>query len=136
MSWTPADAHRFLREVGEELTRFQIRAEELGRARIVIIFDSLEKLRGTNTSYEEVLQSAERVFSEESPLRSLPVHTLYTIPPALISRQRFADVAYIPMIKLHKHPDDGGGRHQEGFNAAMQLLLQRVPEKDLAEVFG
>lgn len=42
----------------------------------------------------------------------------------------------MPMIKLHQHPGAGGGRSKEGYDAAMELLLQRVPEQDLAKLFG
>jgi hypothetical protein len=76
------------------------------------------------------------VFSDGAPHLRLPIHVLYTVPPALVSRRRFADVKFMPMIKLHRHPNAGGGRSQEGYDAAMELLLQRVPEQDLAVVFG
>ncbi|WP_165703572.1 hypothetical protein [Enhygromyxa salina] len=128
--------NRFLAEVRDELEVMQGRAVALGHAGLVVIVDSLEKLRGTRPTRDQVLASAERVFSDGAPHLQLPVHTLYTIPTALVSRKRFAQVDFIPMIKLHQHPHDGGGRFQDGYDAAMQLLLQRVPERDLAELFG
>lgn len=131
-----AHFHRFLAEVRDELTIMQARAEALGRTGLVVVIDSLEKLRGTATTWDEVLESAERVFAEGAPYLRLPVHTVYTVPPALVSRKRFEQVDFMPMIKLHRHPNAGGGRFQDGYDAAMELILQRVPHKDLAELFG
>src|SRR5581483_4803474 len=51
----------FIKEVREEITAIDARAKARGRAGILIIFDSLEKLRGMSTNWTEVLQSAERI---------------------------------------------------------------------------
>jgi hypothetical protein len=128
--------NRFLKEVRDELAIMQSRARALGRAGIVVIVDALEKLRGTTANWDAVLASAERIFSDGAPHLRLPIHVVYTVPPALVSRRRFADVLFMPMIKLHQPPSAGGGRYQPGYDAAMELLLQRVPHKDLAEIFG
>lgn len=128
--------NRFLAEVRDELTVLQGRAAAQGRAGLVVIVDALEKLRGTSTTWDKVLESAERVFSDGAPHLRLPIHVVYTVPPALVFRKRFVDVKFMPMIKLHQHPDAGGGRSNEGYDAAMDLVLQRVPAQDLAELFG
>jgi hypothetical protein len=131
-----AQLNRFLAEAREELTVMQGRTAALGRSGLVVIVDSLEKLRGTSTTWNEVLESAERVFSDGAPHLRLPIHVLYTVPPALVSRRRFTDVHFMPMIKLHAHPDSGGGRFQPGYDAAYELLLARVTPQDLATIFG
>jgi hypothetical protein len=131
-----AHLNKFLAEVRDEFLVMQGRADALGRAGIAVIVDSMEKLRGTSTTWDQVLESAERVFSDGAPHLRLPIHVVYTIPPALVSRKRFTDVKFIPMIKLHDHPKSGGERFQAGYDAAMELLLQRVPARDLAELFG
>lgn len=131
-----AHLNRFLGEVREELQLMQARAVALGRAGLVIIMDSLEKLRGTGTTWDEVLESADRIFADGAPYLRLPVHVLYTIPPALVSRKRFAEVDFMPMIKLHRRPDEGGGRVEEGFDAAVELIERRIPQVDLVDVFG
>jgi hypothetical protein len=131
-----AHLNQFLKEVREELLHMQARADALHRSGLVVIVDSLEKLRGTSTTWDDVLDSAERVFSDGAPHLQLPVHTLFTVPAALVSRKRFAQVDFMPMIKLHEHPRAGGGRFQDGYDAALELLLQRVPAQDLAELFG
>ena len=131
-----AHFHRFLGEVRDELTKMEARAVALGREGLVVIFDSLEKLRGIASNWDTVLESAERIFGEGAPYLQLPIHVLYTIPPALVSRKRFAEVDFMPMIKLYQHPKDGGGRCSDGFDAAVELVRQRVPEQDLVALFG
>lgn len=128
--------NRFLADARDELTIMQERASALGRTGLVVIVDALEKLRGTSTTWDQVLESAERVFSDGAPHLRLPIHVVYTVPPALVFRKRFANVKFMPMIKLHQYPGAGGGRSKEGYDAAMELLLQRVPEQDLAKLFG
>jgi hypothetical protein len=91
---------RFLDEARDELLLMQARAERRSHAGIVVIFDSLEKLRGISNNWEEVLQSAERVFAGGAPYLRLPVHCFYTIPTALIARRRFEQVHFMPMVKL------------------------------------
>jgi hypothetical protein len=125
--------NQFLDEAREELILMQARAEALGHRGIVVIFDSLEKLRGISSNWEEVIESAERVFSGGAPYLKLPVHAIYTIPTALVSRRKFSDVLFIPMIKLR---EQSGPRFAPGHEAARELLTRRVPEDALAELFG
>ncbi|MBL8692616.1 MAG: hypothetical protein JNJ88_00810 [Planctomycetes bacterium] len=122
----------FLNEVRDALINILARAEKSDRKGIVVIFDSLEKLRGNSTNYSEVLTSAERVFSSGAPYLKLPIHTIYTVPPALFSRG-VKDVSFMPMIKL-THRD--GTRFEPGFDACRQLAMRRLTEADLAEVLG
>jgi hypothetical protein len=124
---------QFLKEASEELRLLEARAVDLGKTGLVIIFDSLEKLRGISTNWEEVLVSAERIFAGGAPYLRLPVHVLYTIPPALISRKRFEQVLFIPMIKLRTR---SGMRFPAGFKAAREIITHRIPEQALAEIFG
>jgi hypothetical protein len=123
----------FLTQAHEELIRLQGRAEKAGRKGIIVIFDSLEKLRGISSNYEEVLLSAERVFAGGAPQLMLPVHVLYTLPTALIARRRFERVQFMPMIKLK---DRAGADFDGGFAAARQILTRRVPMASLVEIFG
>lgn len=123
----------FLEEAHAELTRLESRAEQLGRAGVIVILDSLEKLRGISSNYEEVLLSAERVFAGGAPQLSLPIHVLYTLPTALIARRRFERVQFMPMIKLKSR---NGEDFEEGVAAARQILTRRVPIAALEEIFG
>lgn len=122
----------FLREARDELTRLEGRACQCGYKGLVVIFDSLEKLRGTSENWDDVLASAEKIFSGGAPYLRLPVHVLYTIPTALINR-RFEHVSFIPMIKL---ADRAGNIHEPGYRVARELIRRRVPDDVLGQIFG
>jgi hypothetical protein len=124
---------KFLEEARGDLSIFNARAEALQRKGIVVIFDSLEKLRGLTINYDEVLQSAERVFQGGAPYLQLPIHVLYTVPAELISRRRFDDIEIMPMIKLQTRE---GEKFQPGFDAARKIVTRRIPPDVLAELLG
>lgn len=123
----------FLEDAREELLRLETRAKNNGYKGLAIIFDSLEKLRGSSQNWSDVLASAERIFSSGAPYLKLPVHVLYTVPTALINRQLFKEVLFIPMIKLH---DRDGNKWAAGYAAARELVRLRVPDEIAREVFG
>jgi hypothetical protein len=97
----------------------------------VVIVDSLEKLGGTTETWKDVLDSAERVFSNRAADLQLPVHVLYTIPAALMLRIR-VPVTYLPMLKLV----DRRGTRAAGYEAARAIVRRRVPDDALDELFG
>lgn len=123
---------RFLQEIHQELEALSARAQRRGRAGLVVIVDSLEKLRGTSTTWHDVLNSAERLFAGGAPYLRLPVHVVYTIPPALVSR-RFERVHFMPMIKL-KSQD--GSPWAPGVQAARELVRRRIPDEQLSLLLG
>lgn len=123
----------FLDEAREELLRLENRAKACGYNGLAIIFDSLEKLRGSSQKWSDVLASAERIFSSGAPYLRLPVHVLYTVPTALINRHLFKSVLFIPMIKLHERD---GKRWDAGYQAARELVRRRVPDDVAREIFG
>jgi hypothetical protein len=125
--------NRFMRESCDELAVMHDRAAKLGHAGLVVIVDSLEKLCGTSSSQNQVLATAELVFAQEGALFGLPIHVIFTIPPALAIREGFTAVSLMPMIELWQAD---GRRSQAGYDAARQLLLQRVPMDDLIALFG
>lgn len=122
----------FLKEAREELVLLNERARKRGFAGLVAIFDSLEKLRGITTNWTEVLGSAEKIFTSGAPYLRLPVHVLYTVPPALVSRF-FTTVEFMPMIKLHERQ---GGTSEAGYEAAREMVRRRIPDAVLAEFLG
>ncbi len=123
----------FLAEANDELKTLQGRAEKCDRKGVIVILDSIEKLRGISSNYEEVLLSAERIFAGGAPQLRLPLHVFYTLPTALIARRRFERVQFMPMIKLKTRT---GEDFEAGFAAARQVLTRRVPLPFLQEVFG
>ncbi|MBK6515154.1 MAG: hypothetical protein IPM79_19690 [Polyangiaceae bacterium] len=126
-------AASFVKRVGDELSELNLRAQHAGyKGGLFIIFDSLEKLRGTSLTWRDVLTSAERIFANGAPFLQLPVSVLYTVPPAL-ARRMSDPVEYLPMIKVR---DKEGSVHKPGLDAIYALIKKRVPEADLGEIFG
>ncbi|HET9623144.1 MAG TPA: hypothetical protein VFP84_17345 [Kofleriaceae bacterium] len=122
----------FMRVLHDELMLLEDRARKVGRSGIVVVFDSLEKLRGTSLTWKQVLESAERIFSGGAPYLQLPVHVLYTIPPALT--QRMSDpVSFLPMIKVRAI---NGTPHEDGFRAVYELINKRIGRDELEAMFG
>lgn len=125
----------FLREVHEELRQQERRVQALGRRGLLIVFDSLEKLRGTSENWGEVLASAEQIFTGGAPYLQLPVHVMYTVPPALVSRRTMERVHFVPMLKLYLR-DEVRTPHTPGIDAARELVRRRVPDEVLVECLG
>jgi hypothetical protein len=124
----------FLREARDEMKLLESRATGLGYSGLVVIFDSLEKLRGISTNWTQVLESAEQLFAAGAPYLRLPVHILYTVPPALAARRWFdQQVQFIPMIKLRER---NGADFKPGLDAARELVRKRVPDAVLIELLG
>lgn len=124
---------RFLDDAHEELRQLEQRAVKLGFGGLAVIFDSLEKLRGTSTNWNEEMESAERIFGSGASYLRLPVHVLYTIPAALTVRLRLDAVHFLPMIKLQHR---NGDRFGPGVDAAYMIATKRVPMNALREIFG
>lgn len=103
-----------------------------GREGLVVIVDSLEKLGGVPSTHDSVIASAERLFADGAPHLRLPVHALYTFPPALTLRLN-APVHFMPMIKLN---DQAGVRWTPGFETARELVRRRVDDTTLVELLG
>ncbi len=122
----------FVRFVHDELRELEWRAKKTGRSGIVVLFDSLEKLRGTSLTWKPVLDSAERVFGTGAPYLQLPVHVLYTIPPAL-ARRMTDPVAFLPMIKVRSFE---GVLHPAGVEVIADLVGKRIDPAGLDDLFG
>lgn len=122
----------FLEEVHSTLRELQERARARGKARLVVLYDSLEKLRGISTNWTDVLVSAEKVFSGGAPYLRLPVHVVYSVPPALSSRS-LIHAAFLPMIKVR---DRAGTPNAAGLDSARELIRRRVPDTALESLLG
>ncbi|MCU0654193.1 MAG: hypothetical protein MUF64_02530 [Polyangiaceae bacterium] len=133
---TIVSAHlsKFLEEVRTEFRSLDARVKAAGcESGLVVILDSLEKLQGTSTNWTEVLASAEHIFAGGAPMLQLPVHTLYTFPPALTRRLAAEDIYFLPMIKVR---DRARSPYGPGIEVARQLLRKRIPEEALRALFG
>lgn len=120
------DRFQFQRQVHDACVGLASRAQKLERQGIVVLFDSLEKLRGDSSTFDAVLASAERMFLDGAPDLALPVHALYTVPPALTLRIRGIQV--LPMLKVR---DRDGQAYARGIDAARSLVARRIPDDDL-----
>ncbi len=122
----------FIKDAKNELEMLNRRVKDvLKRDGMVIIFDSIEKLRGLTANWHEVLGSAEKVFSGGAPYLRLPVDVLYTVPAALATRM--TGVEFMPMIKVR---DKNNSPYPGGIDAARELIRRRVPDDILKEIFG
>lgn len=122
----------FLRDAQREFGTLRERAEAAGWRGLVVIVDSLEKLRGTSSNWAQVVESAERVFVGGAPYLSLPIHVVWTVPPAMLSR-RVDHVEFMPMIKLRER---GGAPFAPGEAAARAIIERRIPRAHLSELLG
>ena len=122
----------FLRDAQQEFGKLRERAQGAGWKGLVVIVDSLEKLRGTTSNWSQVVESAERVFVGGAPYLRLPVHVVWTVPPAMLSR-RVDHVEFMPMIKLRERH---GGPFAPGEDAARALIERRIPRELLSEILG
>jgi hypothetical protein len=123
----------FNESIDTELRALNARAQAQGFVGIVVLFDSLEKLRGISSNWSAVLDSAERIFADGARYLRLPIHVIYTIPPAVFLRLNDPSVLFMPMIKLR---DRAGTPFQPGMDAALELVRRRIPEPMLADLFG
>ena len=113
---------RFLDEARAALEALDARARATGSSGgLLVVFDSLEKLRGTSSSFRSVLDSAEKVFDPNAPWFDLPVPVVWTVPAALVTSARL-QVEFLPMIKL---TDRLTGEPASAGRAAMQAIVGR-----------
>lgn len=125
----------FVQQVHDEFRKLAERVQAIGEARwkgLVVVLDSLERVQAPAERWDEILRGTERLFSEQLGHLRLPVHVLYTVPPALFLRLR-ERVQFLPMIKLH---DRHGRPNQRGIDATRRMIEARVPVPYLNELFG
>lgn len=107
-----------------------------GHRSIVVLFDSLEQLRGTLSTEAQVQESVERVFTNHLNKLKFPyLHIVYTVPPWL----KFATGAVGQMVVLPSvrqwNPDPGRTPYAPGQEALTQVLLQRFGDEGLIRLF-
>ncbi len=124
--------NRFVAEAQKELGNLDRRAKARKSGGLCLILDSLEKLRGLSSNWREVLESAERVFRSGAPHLRLPVHSIFTVPPALVFRLN-VDVEFMPAIKLK---DRKGHRFEPGFAALREVVTRRLATAEQGEALA
>ena len=118
-------------------------AERLGRLKaqthseVVFILDSFEKLRGTETTFNETQESVMRVFHNHlEMLRISNCHTIYSCPPYIwflapgANARVNSEPVTLPTLKVHNRD---GSRYEPGFEAFKQIAQQRL---NVSRLFG
>lgn len=122
----------FLSQARAYLEQLDQRAIACGFGGLIVIFDSIEKLRGIDSNWDTVLQSAERTFGRDSRHLRLPIHAIYTVPAALIAR-RNVDATVMPMVKI---TDMNGTPSDVGIAAMRRVIDGRIPREAQVELLG
>ncbi len=102
----------------------------LGKTKLVIIADSLEKI--TPTIQEDGRTNHDHIFIERSKqLKGLDCHVVYTVPISLLYSNRandlydnYGDTTILPMIMVQK-PDDNSP-YQPGLDKLKEIIDQRI----------
>ncbi|MBL4684793.1 MAG: hypothetical protein JKY37_09410 [Nannocystaceae bacterium] len=95
---------------------------------LVVLFDSIEQIRGSSINDAEVFQSVETLFvGHPDKLRFQGMHVVYTVPPWLKIRSpgvsKLYDGSYLlPCVKV-RHRD--GREHKAGLEILRKIVQQR-----------
>lgn len=124
----------FKRQAHTELTRLRKKAKDNGKKDLVVILDTMEKLRGLSSNWADVIQSAETVFGGHVEHLRIPLHIIYTVPPSFTLRERGdVHVEFLPVIKV---VDRQGKGYSKGIGIAKKIIYSRLPEDFCRQVFG
>lgn len=106
---------------------------------VVFVLDTLEKLRGPETEFRQMMESVVRVLSDYPGFLRLPdCHVIYTVPPyaQMISPglgEHYDRVSQVlPAVKVLE-PGSQDRPFAAGVEAMISLIGRRIP---IAEVFG
>lgn len=123
----------FREKIAEAFNELLTEVRTEGLEQIVVVVDSLEKVEGTTENWQQVLLSFERLFANGAGVLELPVHALYTLPPALVFRSNVGTIDFMPMIKLR---DRRGHPNAHGVSLACDLVYKRIDVADLKLILG
>jgi hypothetical protein len=108
--------------------------------RIVFLFDSFEKLRGTPSNEQEIMASIERLFGSYLEMLQLPyIHCVYSVPAFVQFFVNYGELVLIPTIKLWKKRVPGEEvetPHEPGRSALREILEKRLGKSAQRRIFG
>jgi thymidylate kinase len=107
--------------------------------RIVFLFDSFEKLRGTPSNEQEIMASIERLFGSHMDMLQLPdVHCVYSVPAFVQFFVSYGELVIIPTIKIwtKRLPDGAEAPHQPGLSVLRSILEKRLGIDAQRRIFG
>jgi hypothetical protein len=105
-----------------------LRARHGDDTRVVLILDSVERIRGTSINADEVAASLQMLFEGHADKLGFPyIHVIYTVPPWLKIKSSGLAGLYdgsqqIPCIKVR---DAEGQKHQDGLDLLQQIVAGR-----------
>lgn len=103
---------------------------------LVVLFDSIEQIRGTTANADAVFESVERLFFGHSDkLRFEGLHVVYTVPPWLKIRlpgvtNLYDGACLLPCVKVRQMD---GARSEAGLDALVRIIEARG---DWSRLFG
>ncbi|KIG15665.1 Type II secretory pathway, ATPase PulE/Tfp pilus assembly pathway, ATPase PilB [Enhygromyxa salina] len=113
----------------------QLRARHGDDTQLVVVYDSIEHLRGTTANAQQVADSVERLFRGHADALRFPyVHTVFTVPPWLrvqyagVGTDRFDNYCQIPCVKVRVRPERPGVKsvdHTAGLDALWRIASKR-----------
>jgi len=107
--------------------------------RIVFLFDSFEKLRGTPSNEQEIMASIERLFGSHMDMLQLPdVHCVYSVPAFVQFFTSYGELVIIPTIKVWKKRSTEGveSPHEPGLKVLRSIIEKRLGTDHQRRIFG
>ncbi len=108
---------------------------------LVIIVDSLEKIKKLGEKSEELDSQKELFIGNNTKLRGIETHIIYTVPLALYRSdsgptlsQYYGECFVLPMVKVF-HRGDFDKPYEEGCKAFIEILKKRLEEIPVNEAF-
>jgi hypothetical protein len=131
------DARAFADEVVGEVRK----QEDDAARKVVLIVDSLEKIRGSGTSAQQIYDSINDTFhGNAANLRFSTLHVVYSVPPTLpliapgIGALYSGGLWGLPQVKVEATPGESGAgwqrrdRHPDGLNKMLQVVQARFQQ--------
>lgn len=122
-----ASAHAYIKDCLQQLHK-----TDPSKQGTVFILDSMERLRGNELKFKEIMESVSSTFSEHTDFFRLPeCHSIFTIPPyvGLLDKSlsnRFESLEDRPMPAV-KVLEKDGAHYSDGIQALQALLQKRFP---------
>jgi DNA polymerase III delta prime subunit len=106
--------------------------------KVVLIVDSLEKIRGSGSDAQEIYQSIERTFNgSASSLRFNTMHVVYSVPPTLpliapgVGSLYSGGLCGLPQVKVEHRPDSkrkDRKKNESGITLMVSTVIARFPD--------
>ena len=104
--------------------------------KVVFLFDSLEKIRGTPSNADQIMDSLERLFRTHLELLKLPyVHCVYSVPAWLKFIKPDAPIVLIPSIRQWNN-DLPRSPYEPGWGILRSVMKTRLKAAGCELLFG